>query len=402
MTHYAVLVVLPHPPTKAALDRSLAPWHEFDGTGYDHEYVVEEDITRDALDDAGRARETRVKDPDGIIHDPYDDEAGLKPQFSRWDAERERQFFHVPEGFEEIRLTLEEAGVDAAGWIAENNGFQIVRGRDVPDLLDAHKFGWVRVDDDGHILEVVKRTNPNGKWDYWLLGGRYSGRLQPGYDPEKDPANLEDCFICDGTGRRDDRLGQERRAGEPSFTCNGCHGSGKQPKWPSKWLDIGNTSRWGDLDMPGLKATRIEERRAFVEDIRKKTGLTMDDIERGVSARKTLHDVWSELPEPRPRGPEYGEWLKTQPHGDIVHHLRVHDTWSHIAPDEGESVGDWIEAAPAITAYAVVIEGTWCSKGEVGWFGISTGEKDDWQSQLEAILQRIPDDHYVAFVDCHT
>lgn len=37
-------------------------------------------------------------------------------------------------------------------------------------------------------------------YDWWVVGGRFSGLLD-GYDPAKDPANLIDCTHCGGTGK---------------------------------------------------------------------------------------------------------------------------------------------------------------------------------------------------------
>jgi hypothetical protein len=63
--------------------------------------------------------------------------------------------------------------------------------------------------------------NPNGFWDWFQIGGRWSG-VHTGYDPSTDKDNYEKCFICEGTGFRNDRLGVERRSSDPSYTCNGC------------------------------------------------------------------------------------------------------------------------------------------------------------------------------------
>ncbi|NTF17986.1 hypothetical protein G6L37_06185 [Agrobacterium rubi] len=402
MTHFAVLVVLPEPPTKESITKALAPWHEFNGSDYDQPYVVEEDVTAQALDSAEKSTTTRVRDSDGTVHDPWDDQGELKSQFSRYDDERERAFFHVPQGFEELKLTLAEAGIDIPGWIAEEYGIAVLRQGEAADCLDVHKYGWVSVDDDGKIVNVTKRTNPNGKWDYWTLGGRYAGRLKPGYDPEKDPANQETCYLCDGTGKRDDQIGRDLRLKDPTYTCNSCRGAGMCAKWPSKWVDVGNTARWGDLDFPALRISSVAKRRAWVDEMRVGAGLTSEEFEIGHAARKAAHIVWQSLPE-RPLGAEYSDWLRsTQPDGDVAAKVRIADTWGDIDAPQGVKVYDWIEDAPPLSAYAVVIDGKWCAKGEVGWFGVSLGEQDDWPSQFEAILSSIPPDHYVAFVDCHT
>ena len=39
-------------------------------------------------------------------------------------------------------------------------------------------------------------TNPDGHWDWFQIGGRWTGHLSD-YDPEKDPANIERCDLCE-------------------------------------------------------------------------------------------------------------------------------------------------------------------------------------------------------------
>jgi hypothetical protein len=87
--------------------------------------------------------------------------------------------------------------------------------------------------------------NPRGVWDWFTIGGRWTGHLaqlvtgQP-YDPSIDPANVERCDLCQGTGVRRDGLG-------PAGSCNGCldpnagpdawskPGRGFDTKWPTQW-----------------------------------------------------------------------------------------------------------------------------------------------------------------------
>jgi DnaJ-class molecular chaperone len=38
----------------------------------------------------------------------------------------------------------------------------------------------------------------------------------------------EECKICEGTGIRNDELGKQERAKDPSYTCNGCKGKGSR------------------------------------------------------------------------------------------------------------------------------------------------------------------------------
>lgn len=91
-----------------------------------------------------------------------------------------------------------------------------------------------------------------GWWDWFQIGGRWTGTHMPDYNPETDPKNIEACDFCRQTGMREwpeDGLMVKR-------PCNGCssidpdnpgvpsypYGIGKRLKWPTKWaafpLDI--------------------------------------------------------------------------------------------------------------------------------------------------------------------
>ena len=151
--------------------------------------------------------------------------------------------------------------------------------------------------------------NPLSKWDWYSIGGRWSGALKAGYDPAADPRNQERCFLCNGTGKRDDDLGKQTRKNNPEYTCNGCGGSGLRTMWPTQWVDCGGN---------------IEPVSSIPEDF---------------------------------------------------------------------------------AVYALVTpEGEWHERGEMGWFGISSNEKDkdEWKSFCKEIFKKYRDTHVAVVVDCHT
>ena len=48
-------------------------------------------------------------------------------------------------------------------------------------------------------------SNPNGRWDWYQIGGRWTGALSEGaYDPELAPENITSCSLCGGSGVRVD------------------------------------------------------------------------------------------------------------------------------------------------------------------------------------------------------
>jgi hypothetical protein len=63
--------------------------------------------------------------------------------------------------------------------------------------------------------------NPKAKWDWYVVGGRFTGVLD-GYDPAEDPENWETCDLCQGTGQRKDLVVEGG--------CSRCYGRGRALK----------------------------------------------------------------------------------------------------------------------------------------------------------------------------
>ena len=76
---------------------------------------------------------------------------------------------------------------------------------------------------------VSKSTyNPKSKWDWWVIGGRFTGGFTPEYEPGKDPQNIETCDLCEGTGTRKVPVPVDPKWKPKPGECNGCNGKGKK------------------------------------------------------------------------------------------------------------------------------------------------------------------------------
>lgn len=86
------------------------------------------------------------------------------------------------------------------------------------------------------------------RWDWWSIGGRYTGKFsEPGYLPHLDPKNFKQCWLCNGGGLRNDALGLEHRRTDPTYTCNGCGGTGRMLNHAGDWRDVGNVITRAEL-----------------------------------------------------------------------------------------------------------------------------------------------------------
>lgn len=126
MSHFSVMVRVQENATdiEKSVESLLAPFHEFECTGNDDKYVQDIDDTE--------------------IQRGYWQTYGKEKTFAQYLAD---------DGTEPIAF-----GVS-------------------PDLSNTHKYGYAQLDQNGEVAKVIRRTNPNKKWDYWTIGGRWSGLL---------------------------------------------------------------------------------------------------------------------------------------------------------------------------------------------------------------------------------
>ena len=64
-----------------------------------------------------------------------------------------------------------------------------------PDFSDDHKYGYIQLGQNNQVIKVIDRTNPNAKWDWYQIGGRWRG-----YFPVKFPTALRDVAVGDSGG----------------------------------------------------------------------------------------------------------------------------------------------------------------------------------------------------------
>lgn len=124
MSHFTVLVVTDREPTDTSLEAILLPFHEFECTGIEA-YIQEIDRTEEA-----------------------------KQEFA--ETETDDDFTTFARGY---------------------YGYETVSPNEQPDIEGRHRYGYVRVDEVGGAIQVIKRTNPRKQWDWWTVGGRWQGML---------------------------------------------------------------------------------------------------------------------------------------------------------------------------------------------------------------------------------
>ncbi|MBA9067468.1 hypothetical protein FHR71_001198 [Methylobacterium sp. RAS18] len=405
MSHFSVLVVTTEEPTNDVLSRILMPWHEFECTGLDNEFVQSIDQTADKRAEYEAETKTRLRSPDGELFSPYENRfyrdpteeeakaigplggSGWSGSFSYssrdWGDGRghRSKVKFVPEGFTEVEVPAREIQSFRA-WVEEYTGRPVVPFNETPNK-EEHKFGCILLTADGDVYKVIDRTNPNKKWDWWVLGGRWSGMLAPAYDPHKDPENFETCWLCAGTGVRTD--------GRSGAGCNGCDGTGRSLKHAPKWRQVGNSAQIASLSIENIRATGGERAAANY------------DRRHAIIASRPIPD-FDALAEQH--GHEAGRklyWADPV----MIDLQKAGETW--LDREDMRLLRGSREAAieagrlDALATLAVVKDGQWHERGEMGWFGVVHGEQDRdvWRREVNSMIDSLPPEAWVSIVDCH-
>lgn len=321
MSHFSVLVV------GGDIENQLQPFHEYECTGTDDEYVQDVDITEQARKE-------------------YED------------SDKSESFVEFIEGWYGLKPSV--------------NG-------------DEGKYGRVELNANGEIVRVIDRTNPNKKWDWWTVGGRFTGLFSPDYDPAKDSANQEVCFLCRGTGKRLDMVVDNG--------CNGCKGTGVREKWPTQWKPHS-----GDQITVAQLRENLEALRSQAEQ---EAAQLYDKVRPLIDADFV---TWSQMHERHTDNIEAARTeYRAQP---TVQRFRQDDDLTWQSPEDFLiSRDEFLQQArlQAGRTFAIVKDGQWLEKGSMGWFGMVSDEKpaEDWATQYWTVVDSLLPETVVTVVDCH-
>ena len=302
MSHFTVLVIGEN------VDEQLAPFHEFECTGINDQYVQDEDVT-DELDL-----------PENPTMEQIEDALG---------------YYGLEDKIVDDESKVEKVGDDCA-----------------------HKYGYAIVK-DGKLVKAVKRTNPNRKWDWYQVGGRWSGmlRLKPGAE-----------------GENGSRSWMNR--GEP-VDANYCDSALKQ-----------------DIDFETMRQMAADEAAsdwdAAHEIIGDRTWLTWDEVQKVVTEGE---DLWQKRREFYHEQAALKELRKKydNPFLNLDKYLVAREKFVQTARNA------------AGTTFAVLKDGQWYEKGDMGWWCMVADEKDqdEWNAQFAKLIDDLPEDTRLTVVDCH-
>lgn len=332
MSHFTVLVHLTEEEVKNNIQEcaaiKLQPYHEFECTGVKDQYVVKVDETDEKLYDYNTDTVEAVYDQDGaLVGTKYSE--GCK-RF--WD--RNQDNFILPEGYE-VRTTALSEIYTFEGFLRDWHGYS----------LDGKYSSF----EDGRFYRY---TNPNAKWDWWTVGGRWSGMFLDRNGQKQDIIQKKDWDI----------------AGEASAAI---------------------TTFAPFFDRFEENADKFEGVVFMSWDECCEQSKTTDGKINYNTARELYHNQ------------EYKNILKSvfSLEGDDEYEWLLHDSNNFY----NVSREDFMKARifNRIGTFAVLDDAGWHEKGTMGWFACVSDEKADWTQIYLDKINSIPDNDYLVLVDCH-
>lgn len=180
-------------------------------------------------------------------------------------------------------------------------------------------------------------TNPNAKWDWWTVGGRWSGMLKTKSGKVVDEGVIKDLDF-------ETVINEARKKAEITFD----------------------------------KASKIIAGRTYISwsDIREACTTGIEDARNAYHEQPVIIDL---------------KKMYDHPFANLDQFLTNKDTYIDTA---GNS---------AISTFAVIKDGKWHEKGEMGWFGMASNEKEQasWNGEFMDMLNSCKDTDTITIVDCH-
>lgn len=239
-----------------------------------------------------------------------------------------------------VRESAKEQKITAVSCAEEYYDLAPLREGEKPDFCGEHSNGYYVKGKNGRLLKAISYDTENPKWDWYQIGGRWSGFLLLKNGERADRAKLADVDFAEMKKIAEGKAAETWDALKEIFDAHPCR----------SWDDVRESAPSVD------EARKIYHEQEGVKLIGEKFG---------------PFAFWGSDPFK----------VASQPREEYIR----------------------VTGAASILPYAAVKDGKWLEKGEMGWFGMSSNEMDEneWIDIVEKLIAESDPSDEITVVDCH-
>lgn len=231
---------------------------------------------------------------------------------------------------------------------------KLIGGIDEELIFEYFMDNWAGIKKDPNIGKYGYWENPNAKWDWYKLGGRWTGFFKL-------------------------KSGKEGSIGSPGLMT--------VPANPG----YADQCKKSDIDIEEMRFSEANRAAERYDKVHKIIGL------------ESLKYKWSDLLEKVEANEiSIGEARALYNSQKFIKKFR-----EEIGFDDAESFlidrDDYIKnhVNSTLSTFAVLKDGKWYERGKMGWWGIVMDEKNDWDAEFHKLFDSLPDDTMLSVYDCH-
>lgn len=283
--------------------------------------------------------------------------------------------------------------------------------------------GIVKQEDGKYVYGYLSQYNPQSRWDWWQLGGRWNGFFQvkpgvvvggaplPEWRKKVGPVGSEEGRVEGSTTIQQYNGTQQAILGNA-----GVFGNPEGENFEAR----ADLARVGDIDFETMRALagqqadlaydKFEDATKGIElplswtDVRIRflSDVGLDDEAHMRQLDEAQADLYKSVMDNARQFYGNQEWVKA---------LRT----ANLDNFFGDPIADWcvhtggreayVKRAVnrAYSTFAMLMDGEWHERGHMGWFGMSTDKmtEDEWEAKQAEMIDSLDDDVYLAVVDVH-
>jgi hypothetical protein len=342
MSHFTVLVIGENP------EAQLAPFQENNMGDCPSQYMEFTDNEDENRREYEEGTTTKVIMPDGRKLNSWDDEFRVNDSIGHGSGTHK-----VPDHLEKREIKFTEIYKTFEEYMSDWHG---TKKRDEK----TGRYGYWE--------------NPNAKWDWYSLGGRWAG-----------------FFIL--KSEQLDLTPEPMRAG------------GKLSRYSTKEIEDHN-AKLTKSDQAYKKDIDFEKMRNDAAEL----AAANWEIANKVIGHLPVATTWAEIlkiegigiEEKRARyhaQPRAKAWSEAERKNRDSWPFGYSTGFDDLSITKDEYVKDARDSA--ISTHAVIIDGKWYERGSMGWWAIVSDEKDNWDAEFSKLLDSATEDALLSVYDCH-